>query len=84
MGFNLQQNVSCTNDSAMLIPDDHGIAWHTLWSHGKFTPTFDIDLPSDTYETIQTNWDSHLLKNIDSSNVLDNPYKRKSVLRFQI
>jgi len=74
-GFDLPQDVTCANDDTHLISDGHDIAWQTLFGFGDFSPVFDIDLPSDLYEIIQTEWNSHWLKAIDPSNVPTNPYE---------
>ena len=76
-GLDLPQDVSCPNDDTPLMSDGHNIPWQTLFGYGEFCPMFDMDLPSDLYEIVQTKWTSHWVKNINPSNVPTNPYEDK-------
>lgn len=74
-GFDLPQDKNCSNDDTPLVSDGHGIPWQTLFGYGDFDPMFDMDLPSDLYEKVQTTWDSHWMQNIKPGNVANNPYE---------
>lgn len=76
-GFDLPQDAVCPKDKTSFLPDGHDIAWQILLGFGDFSPTFDIDLPSDLYEGVRDKWTSHWLKTIDPSNVPANPYEGK-------
>lgn len=76
-GFDLPQDTICTNDDTPLMSDGHNIPWQTLFGYGDFDPIFDMDLPSDLYESVQIDWASHWMKNINSNDVPINPYEGK-------
>ena len=76
-GFDLPQNTLCLNDETPLVSDGHNIPWQILLGYGDYEPNFDIDLPSNLYEGVKTEWVSHWMGNIKPSNVPHNPYEGK-------
>jgi len=76
-GFDLPQGKRCSNDDTSLVSDGHDIPWQILLGYGEYEPVFDIDLPSNLYETLQAEWASHWMQNIKSCSTPNNPYEGK-------
>lgn len=74
-GFDLPQDVTCKNDDVPLTSDGHDISWQMFFGFDEFTPTFDVELSCELYESVREQWASHWLKTIDPSNVPTNPYE---------